>query len=117
MRYYTKGIKQEKRRKMIVRKALRVLPIVLVSIVLFVFLLQALYWENHYDKIAKVKDIDDIVVTIEDSNGFEWEFIGVGFEEGTIVKARMFTNYTDNIIGDDIVESVNAVDGQYVKGY
>lgn len=117
MRYYTKGIKQEKRIKAIVRKALRVLPIVFVSIILLAFLWQALYWEHHYNKVAKVKDVDDVVVTIEDTNGYEWEFIGVGFKQGMIVKARMFTNYTDNIIGDDVIESVNAVDGQYVKGY
>ena len=117
MRYYTKGIKQEKRRKAIVRKALRVLPIVFVSIILLTFLRQAYYYENHYDKVAKVKSVDDVVVTIEDTNGYEWEFIGVGFKQGMIVKARMFTNYTDNIIGDDIVKSVNTVDGQYVKGY
>ncbi len=117
MRYYTKGIKQEKGRKAIVRKALRVLPIVFVSIILLAFLWQALYWEHHYNKVAKVKDVDDVVVTIEDTNGFEWEYIGTGFERGMIVKARMFTNYTDNIIGDDVVESLNTVDGQYVKGY
>lgn len=117
MRYYTKGIKQEKRRKAIVRKTLRVLPIVFVSIILLAFLWQAYYYENHYDKVAKVKSVDDVVVTIEDTNGYEWEFIGVGFKQGMIVKARMFTNYTDNIIGDDVVENVNAVDGQHVKGY
>lgn len=117
MRYYTKGIKQEKRRKAIVRKALRVLPTVFVSIILLAFLWQAYYYENHYDKIVKVKDVDDVVVTIEDTNGYEWEFVGVGFKQGMIVKARMFTNYTDNIISDDVVENVNAVDGQYVKGY
>lgn len=117
MRYYTKGIKQEKRRKAIMRKALRVLPIVFVSIILLAFLWQAYYYENHYDKVAKVKSVDDVVVTIEDTNGYEWEFIGVGFEQGMIVKARMFTNYTDNIIGDDVIENVKAVDGQYVKSY
>lgn len=117
MRYYSKGIKQEKRRKAIVRKALKVLSIVFVSIILLAFLWQAYYYENHYEKVAKVKDVDDVVVTIEDTNGYEWEFIGVGFEQGMIVKARMFTNYTDNIIGDDVVENVNAVDGQFVKGY
>lgn len=117
MRYYTKGIKQEKRRKAIVRKALRVLPIVFVSIILLAFLWQAYYYENHYDKVAKVKSVDDGVVTIEDTNGFEWEYIGTGFKQGMIVKARMFTNYTDNIIGDDVVENLNAVDGQYVKSY
>lgn len=117
MRYYTKGIKQEKRRRVIVRKALRVLPIVFVSIILLAFLWQALYWEHHYNKVAKVKDVDDVIVTIEDTNGYEWEFIGVGFKQGMIVKVRMFTNYTDNIIGDDIVESVKTVDRQCVKGY
>lgn len=117
MRYYTKSIKQEKRRKAIVRKALRVLPIVFVSIILLAFLWQAYYYENHYDKVAKVKSVDNGVVTIEDTNGFEWEYTGTGFKQGMVVKARMFTNYTDNIIGDDVVESVNAVDGQYVKGY
>lgn len=117
MRYYSKDIKQEKRRRVIVRKALRVLPIVFVSIILLAFLWQAYYYENHYDKVAKVKSVDDGVVTIEDTNGFEWECIGTGFERGMIVKARMFTNYTDNIIGDDVVENVNAVDGQCVKGY
>ena len=117
MRYYTKGIKQEKRRKAIVQKILRVLPIVFVSIILLAFLWQAYYYENHYDKVAKVKSVDNGVVTIEDTNGFEWECIGTGFKQGMIVKARMFTNYTDNIIGDDIVENVNAVEGQHVKGY
>lgn len=117
MRYYSKDIKQEKRRRVIARKALRVLPIVFVSIILLAFLWQAYYYENHYDKVAKVKSVDDVVVTIEDTNGYEWEFIGTGFKQGMVVKARMFTNYTDNIIGDDIVESVKAVDGQCVKGY
>ena len=115
MRYYSKGIKQEKRRRVIVRKALRVLPIVFVSIVLLAFLWQGLYWEHHYNKVAKVKGVDDVVVTIEDTNGYEWEFIGVGFEQGMIVKVRMFTNYTDNIIGDDVVENVKAVQGQVVR--
>ena len=92
MRYYTKGIKQEKRRKAIVRKELRVLPIVFVSIILLAFLWQAYYYENHYDKVAKVKSVDNGVVTIEDTNGFEWEYIGTGFKQGMVVKARMFTN-------------------------
>lgn len=115
MRYYTKCIKQEKRRKAIVRKTLRVLPIVFVSIILLAFLWQAYYYENHYDKVAKVKSVDNGVVTIEDTNGFEWEYIGTDFKQGMVVKARMFTNYTDNIIGDDVVENVKAVDGQVVR--
>lgn len=117
MRYYSKDLKEKYRQRKARKKQDNRLAVLFVIAILFWILWQAYYYENHYDKVAKVKSVDNGVVTIEDTNGFKWEFIGTGFKQGMIVKARMFTNYTDNIIGDDVVENVNAIEEQYVKGY
>lgn len=65
--------------------------------------------ETHYKLNAVVTEINNDIVTVEDKNGNEWEFIGTDFEIGQNVKMTMFNHYTDNTIEDDEIIKVKVV--------
>ena len=50
------------------------------------------------------------VVTVEDTCGYTWDFIGDGYEVGDVVDLKMYTNHTDSTIYDDVIEDVKRVD-------
>ena len=63
-------------------------------------------YEHHYTREAKVVEVSDDLVVVEDACGYEWEFYGDGYEVGQQVKMKMFTNYTHDTIFDDEIEKV-----------
>jgi hypothetical protein len=66
--------------------------------------------ETQYNLDATVIEMVDDEVTVEDTNGSIWSFIGDEFNKGDKVELKMFTNYTDNITYDDEV-----IDAKVVK--
>ena len=63
-------------------------------------------YEHHYTREAKVVEVSDDLVVVEDNCGYVWEFYGNGYEVGQQVKMKMFTNYTHDTIFDDEIEKV-----------
>lgn len=74
---------------------------------LFIAILFAItmYTESHYTKSATVVAVNGNTITVEDTNGNEWEFYGNNYTIGQKVKMTMYTNNTDNRY-DDIVKGV-----------
>lgn len=83
-----------------------------VLVVMMVGMLSFASWfETHYTRhdcevVSYVKD----VVTVEDTCGYTWDFIGDGYEVGDVVDLKMYTNHTDSTIYDDVIEDVKRVD-------
>lgn len=66
----------------------------------------ACYFNSHYVRKAIVVSVTDNVVTVEDSTNNCWCFNDEGFVKGQKVKMLMHTNYTDDVITDDIIVNV-----------
>lgn len=84
--------------------------IVVAFILLFIF---CSYIESHYSRSAEVTYRNENTVIAIDNVGYEWEFT-VDDEDtlqvGNKIKLKMYTNYTDSDIFDDVV-----LDYVYVK--
>ena len=62
--------------------------------------------DGFYDRQATVGGLDDAadVVTVEDSDGFLWEFYGAGsYGNGDVVVLLMWDNGTPDAVFDDAV--------------
>lgn len=86
------------------RDKVKLVVMLVVFVVMFVF---ASWIDTHYTRhdcevIGYVED----VVTVEDSCGYQWQFIGEGYEVGDTVSLKMYTNHTDNYIYDDEIIEV-----------
>ena len=73
------------------------------------------YVETHYTREAEVVSVDGTTIEVEDKRGFLWAFDGEGFEEGDSVKMKMFTNCTDSVISDDVIEDVKKLKNKLDK--
>ncbi len=86
------------------RDRVRVVTMLVVFLVMFV----SVSWiDTHYTRhdcevIRCVKD----VVTVEDNCGYQWQFIGGGYNVGDTVSLKMYTNHTHNYIFDDEIIEV-----------
>ena len=65
--------------------------------------------ETTYTREGKIVEVHNTIVIIEDTTGNEWEYEATGFSIGDNVKMKMFNNYTDNTILDDIITSVKII--------
>ena len=65
--------------------------------------------ETTYTREGKIVEVHNTIVIIEDTTGNEWEYEAIGFSIGDNVKMKMFNNYTDNTILDDIITSVKII--------
>ena len=65
--------------------------------------------ETTYTREGKIVEVHNTIVIIEDTIGNEWEYEAAGFSIGDNVKMKMFNNYTDNTILDDIITSVKII--------
>lgn len=63
------------------------------------------YTQTHYTRVGKVVDNTDGVVTVVDTTQNIWEYEGSA-NINDRVKMKMFTNGTDTIITDDVIENV-----------
>ena len=65
--------------------------------------------ETTYTREGKIVEVHNTIVIIEDTTGNKWEYEATGFSIGDNVKMKMFNNYTDNTILDDIITSVKII--------
>ena len=89
-------------------KKMMTVVLVVAFVGLFCF---ASWFETHYTRqdCVVVSYVED-VVTVEDTCGYTWDFIGDGYEVGDVVDLKMYTNHTDSTIYDDVIEDVKRVD-------
>lgn len=86
------------------REKVKLVVMLVVFIVMFVF---ASWIDTHYTRHdCEVIGYTEDVVTVEDSCGYQWQFIGEGYEVGDTVDLKMYTNHTDNYIYDDEIIEV-----------
>ena len=65
--------------------------------------------ETTYTREGKIVEVHNTIVIIEDTTGNEWEYEAIGFSIGDNVKMKMFNNYTDNTILDNIITSIKII--------
>lgn len=70
--------------------------------------------ETTYTREGKIVEVHNTIVIIEDTTGNEWEYEAIGFSIGDNVKMKMFNNYTDNTILDDVITSVKIIHWQTI---
>ena len=86
--------------------------VIIVLSVLFVMPGIAGFYENHYWNTGIVTSVVNETVTVEDTEGNEWDFICDSkndYSVGDKVRLRFSTNYTDSNIYDDEVENVTVI--------
>lgn len=66
--------------------------------------------ETHYNRTGTVVDVENGIVSVADKSLNIWEFEGDGFEVGQKVTMKMFNNYTENDMTDDVIEGVRQYD-------
>lgn len=65
------------------------------------------YYDTHYTKKdCKVIATAGNTVIIEDPQGHIWHYEGTGFSQNETLTLKMHTNYTDNFIDDDVIETI-----------
>lgn len=64
------------------------------------------WFEVHYTREAIVTAVAGEEVTVVDTNGNEWAFIGNEFKVNDNVKLIMNTMHTESNIYDDVIEDV-----------
>lgn len=65
--------------------------------------------ETTYTRKGKVIEVHNTIIIIEDTTGNEWVYETTGFSVGDNVKMKMFNNYTDNTILDDVITSIKII--------
>lgn len=86
------------------RDKVKLILMLVVFIIMFVF---ASWVDTHYTRHdCEVVGYVEDVVTVEDSCGYQWKFIGEGYEVGDTVDLKMYTNHTDGYIYDDEIIEV-----------
>ena len=88
----------------------KIIATILMSLSVFIALFLAIENTEHYYKKVEVVEIEGDVIVVEDENGYSWEFYGDDYKIGQQVEMKMFTNYTHNIIFDDVIEKVENMD-------
>ena len=77
----------------------------IILAVMIIILFGVMYIESHYTKEAIVTNIEQDTVTVQDTEGNEWQFIASEYELGQNLTLVMFTNNTDSR-ADDIIQKV-----------
>ena len=74
------------------------------------------YHETHYNRNGEITQIQDGIVTVEDTTGNEWRWemkpSEEAFQVGDNVRLRMFTNGTDTNIYDDCILSIEVCEAK-----
>lgn len=60
--------------------------------------------ENRYTREVTVKRVEGTVITVEDKQGYIWEFNGDDYKVGQHITVVMNDNHTSNIYDDEIIE-------------
>lgn len=80
--------------------------IILTTIIIMAFILVVSLFntiESRYTRDVTVKKIEGIVVTVEDKQGYIWEFKGDSYKIGQHITVVMNDNHTSNICDDEII--------------
>lgn len=82
-----------------------------IAVIAFVLLIscttvKACIYESHYTRIAKVTNVKNETVRVEDDRGHIWEFFGTGFKKDDEVKLTFFDNHTPTLTDDEITDAV-----------
>ena len=77
-------------------------------IVLFLIVGRLGWHETHTIRIGSIKEVTENTILFEDSEGYDWIFIGDGYEVDDIVEVT-FWNSTTKAIEDDEIEEVKLI--------
>jgi len=81
---------------------------ILAMIVLFLIVGRLGWHETHTIRIGSIKEVTEDNILFEDSEGYDWIFIGEGYEVNDIVEVT-FWNSTTKAIEDDEIETVKII--------
>lgn len=96
-------------RKELVECIITVVVIVVFTLVAGYAVGDTIYDSRTYPATMIVQSIENDVVTIEDSEGFLWQFIGAeDWNVGDICSVMMYDNGTPEILDDEIVKNYNS---------
>ena len=68
------------------------------------------YSDTHYTRQGKIIEINQQQVSVLDTSGNVWMFVGQGYERNQNVMMTISTQGTDSIIKDDVITSVKTSD-------
>ncbi len=90
------------------KKNFEILAVVAFLVGMFVVLGIVGYTELHYSMDATVIELGNSnrVIVVDDKTNNEWCFYGTDFKIGDKVTLKMYTNETDLIKTDDVIENV-----------
>ena len=81
-----------------------------IKTITFMILMLALFYcacwcECHYTKDCVVVSVDNDVVTVEDAQGYLWEFVGDDYKITDVVRVTFYTRHSDTEpLDDEIVD-------------
>lgn len=73
-------------------------------IVLFLIVGRIGWYETHTIRIGSIKQITEDSILFEDAEGYDWLFIGEGYEVNDIVEVTFWNGTTQTILDDEIEE-------------
>ena len=88
------------------KKRLEKVKVITFMIFMLALLYCACWYECHYAKDCVVVSVDNDVVSVEDTQGNLWEFIGDDYKVTDVVRVTFYTNHTDTELFDDEIVDV-----------
>lgn len=76
----------------------------IAMIVLFLIVGRIGWYETHTIRIGSIKQITEDSILFEDAEGYDWLFIGEGYEVNDIVEVTFWNGTTQTILDDEIEE-------------
>lgn len=76
--------------------------IIIFSVLILLGLLNTI--ESRYTREVTVKRVEETAITVEDKQGYIWEFKGDDYKVGQHITVVMNDNHTSNIYDDEIIE-------------
>lgn len=77
-----------------------------ISLILMAICFWCLWFDTYYERPAKVIEIDNEIITVQDTCGNIWSFKGHDFSINENIILRMDSNHTDYIYDDIIVKVI-----------
>lgn len=99
---------QKKGRTEMKRKYLKYVLATIAIIVLFLIVGRIGWYETHTIRIGSIKEVIKDTILFEDAEGYDWIFIGEGYQVNDIVEVT-FWNSTTKAIEDDEIERVKII--------
>ena len=90
------------------KKYLKYVLATIAIITLFLIVGRLGWHETHTIRIGSIKEVTENTILFEDSEGYDWVFIGEGYEVNDIVEVT-FWNATTKAIEDDEIKTVRII--------